>query len=206
MQLHVCSAAIGVVVEANLVDDFGTPAQGLFRPGTLTIALDVAQPPTERRFTLVHELAHAYEYLLGRVDPTDDEGRQNRIAAIERQFSEDLARYGGEHAIHALFGQGEAPTYIDSKDGSITRTNASDDDAGWPTSVSCSRCHEQYPGRAVRNGEHAFDPRLNSFAMWRVLICGKCNQKMRWRQRCTHDGLPLPVTVSGPTFKPLDPI
>lgn len=187
---------VKVTIEKDLVDDDGSPAFGLYRP-TTGIVLDVSTPPSDRRGVLVHEIGHLYEYKLGRVDPDDREGRQNRLSAIESQFNADLRDQGGEGVIHALFGDDASQIMLDE-----SNYYAQDDaEAEWPTSVWCPGCHEQYPSRVIRNGKPGFNPRINGFMLKRTLVCAKCDRQTIWGQRCNYEGLPLPDVVVSPTTR-----
>lgn len=203
MYVSICSRRVPIVIENDVRDDHDTPTYGLFRPALGargSIVLDLTTPPTERRTVLMHEIGHAYDYFVGRVADDDEEGRQQRLATIDRQFQIDLADQGGEMAIHAAFGDTEPPADV-LEGGGAQYVPIYDGQVDWPTSVSCPACHEQYPGRAVRDGTPAFDPKLNGFVVPRVLICGKCDREWRWLQRCSHDGIPWPATVGTPTSR-----
>lgn len=198
MYLTCANQRFHVSIESNICDDQGHPTYGLFRPG-IGIVIDSATPPTERRGVLVHELSHAFEHRMGRVDPEDAEGRQNRVAAIESQFAQDLSDQGGEAVIHALFGDDSSQLSTDE----FSDMHYAQDEAmaEWPTQIWCPSCHEQYPSRAVRNGRAAFNPRINGFMVKRMLVCGKCGRETLWGQRCTYEGLPLPDVVVNPTTR-----
>lgn len=187
-----------VSLQDGLCDDDGSSAFGLFRPGS-GIFLDSTTPPSERRGVLVHELSHAYEYYLGRVDPSDDEGRQSRVASIESQFCNDLKEQGGEGVIHDLFGG--ADSQISYEQIGDTQYVQDESLAEWPTSIWCPSCHEQYPSRAIRNGRPAFNPRINGFMLKRLLVCAKCGRETEWGQRCNYEALPLPDVVVNPTTR-----
>jgi hypothetical protein len=200
MYVTCCNKRMTISVTDDLRDDRGHPTYGVFRPGD-GIYLDSGTPRSERREVLVHELGHAYEYLVGQVDAEDGEGRQNRLATMESQFAADLTAQGGEAALHAMFGDLDPDPVADE----FGETHYSQDDemAEWPTSIWCPSCHEAYPSRAVRNGKPAFNPRLNAFMLKRLLVCAKCGRETRWGQRCTYDGLPLPDVVVSPTSRML---
>ncbi len=193
MYLNCCHQRLAVLLEDDLRDDDNQPTYGLHRPG-VGLILDSTTPPSERRIVLVHELSHAYEHYMGRVDSDDEEGRQTRTGSIECQFAKDLADQGGEAVIHALFGDIDA--FMADADLSAGAHYTLDDEAAeWPTSVCCPSCYEQYPSRAIKNGKPTFNPRINAFMLKRLLACGKCGRETRWGQRCTYDGLPLPDVV-----------
>lgn len=195
MYLSCGNERIRVVVEDDLKDSDDRPCYGLFRPG-IGIFVDRSTPPSERIDIIVHELAHAFEHRLGRVDPEDSEGRQNRVATIRTQFHRDLAAQGGEDFVHALFG--DTPAFDSFSD---ARYTPDDDECEWPTSVCCPCCREPYPSHVISNGRPTFNPRLNGFELRRILVCGKCGRETTWKQRCRYDGLPVPDVVSPPVSR-----
>lgn len=205
MYLQCCHKRLLVIVVDDLVDSAGVATFGLFDPARMLISLDRLTPRKQRHEVLMHEYSHAFEHIVGRVDPADDEGRQNRVVAMAAQFADSLeaaAPGGGERAVHELFGDATDDDGILDIPGELLVT-VDDEGSEWPTAVSCSYCHSEYSSRHVRNGKPVFDPRTDHYAVWRVLTCHKCERVVRWRQLCMYDGLPLPKTIVPPTSRPL---
>jgi hypothetical protein len=205
MFVTICSRRVPIVIDNDVRDDFNSPTYGLFRPAMGqrgSIVLDLTTPPTERRTVLVHEIGHAYDFFVGEVADHDEEGRQNRLATIDRQFQIDLADQGGEMCIHAAFGDTTPPA--DALDATTTNyVPAYDDHVDWPTDIACPHCRERYRANVVRDGRPAFDPKLSAFIVSRSFICGKCEREWTWHQRCSHDGTPFPVSVGTPVCRDL---
>jgi len=199
MYLHCCHRRLTVHVASDLRDAEGYPADGLFRPDTMQIFLYRGLARDRRREVLAHEFGHAFEELVGRIDPEDHEGRQNRLATMEAQFSGSLEEQGGEAAIHALFGDDDGGDIVDAPGELATVVDESA--AEWPTRISCPSCHQSHSSDRVRNGTPSFNPRLNCFVLWRMLICNECGRELRWQQRCTHEGMPLPDVVVPPSVR-----
>ena len=201
MFLNCCHRRLPVRLRDDVLDHDGDPVYAIFRPATREIFIARCTPRDQRRDWLMHELGHAFDFFLGRVDPADEEGRQQRLVAVEGSFNAALDEQNGEHTIHELFGDEPDETAKDI-DGELTR--APDDDmAEWPTRVSCPSCHQCQPSRKVRNGTPSFDPRLNAFVLWRVMSCSECGKEFRWLQRCNYDGLPLPDVIVQPQVRRL---
>lgn len=204
MYLRCCHRKISVFVKSDVRDLEGHPTYGLFElTAPPQIVLDRCTPRDDRRSIVVHELGHAWDEIAGEVNPADDESRQNRLSAIEAQFSTDLDEQGGESIIHALFGDVDenAPDDAALFDGVERVTD--DEQADWPTRICCVTCHQTHASSKARNGTPSFNPRLNCFVLWRVLFCGECGKEMRWEQRCNYEGLPLPDVTVPPTSRTL---
>jgi hypothetical protein len=204
MNIQICNKRIIVLVTDEVRDGTGDICRGVFDPEHLTILLDRAMPRDERRATLVHELTHAFDYLLGRVDPSDTEGQAQRFAMIEGTLAdalELLSPYAGDRAIHELFGD------ADDSDGETfpgeLATVVEHEMAEWSTDVSCPHCHTSYPARRVRDSKPSLDPQRDCFAIWRVLSCTECDRIIRWRQMALYDGMPLPKVLVPPTSRPI---
>jgi hypothetical protein len=206
MFLFCCHRRLTVLVSDDLRDEYGKPTLGLFDPVRKAILLDRGVPRDQRREVLIHEYGHAYDYYVGRPDPSDAEGRQNRIATMSGELADSLdaaCPAGGDSAIHELFGDAEEDGYSPDALGELAVV-PDDDYVEWPTVVSCPHCHETFTSRMIRNGKPAFDPQRDAFAMWRLLTCHHCDRIVRWRQMSTHDGLPLPKTIVPPTSRPIE--
>lgn len=203
MYLTCCHRRLPIHVGDNVVDDNNDPAHGLFMPATMRIVIDRQCPVNQRRETLVHELAHAFDYVAGEVNPNNDEALKHRIAMIEAQFNLDLDAQGGERAIHAMFGDEENP--IDNPLPGEYVTVADDSAAEWPTDIGCPVCHHRHTSGRVQNGRPQFNARLNCFELWRVMTCVSCDRQFRWMQRCNEDGLPVPHVIVPPMLRRLQP-
>lgn len=205
MYLNCCHRRLLVDVGDDLRDDQGHTTSGLFSPQMMTILIDRTTPRDRRRSTLVHELGHAYEFVVGRVDPNDCESRQNRIAAIDAQFTMDLEALGGERAIHELFGDADDDVDLAPETGPNERAVVREDEASeFPTAVACPGCGSPFPGRAVKDGKPIYDAKHNSYTVWRALVCpDRCLKVWRWRQIATYDGIALPHTITLPTARPV---
>jgi hypothetical protein len=202
MNIQICSRRIIVLVTDEVRDSMGDLCQGVFDPEHLTILLDRAMPRDDRRGVLVHELTHAFDYIVGRVAPNDPESQAQRVAAIEGTLAdalEQLSPYAGDRAIHELFGDAD-DTDGDAFPGDLDVVQESEV-IEWSTDVSCPHCHTAYSGRRVRNGKPAFDPQRDTFAVWRILSCTECDRVIRWRQMSTYDGIPLPKIIVPPTSR-----
>jgi hypothetical protein len=208
MYVTVCNRRLQVVLGNDLHDDEGRPTYELFRPGPMDIALDVTTPPDRRRFFLVHAIDHAYDWLLGRIDPGDDEGRKNRTAVIDQQFEADLQKQGGEKALHAVFGDNETPV-PEHVPGDPIYVPVEDDAAEHAIDLWCPGCRQPMEWEAARKGQPRFCPRANGYAIPVTLACPECDKKWRWLQRCSLDGTPLPFVLTTPRqtdVKPLRPL
>lgn len=191
MYVTICGKRLPVVIEDDVRDDTRSPVYGLFRAmrgSHGTVVLDRSLPRTQRRSTIVHEIGHAYDYFLGRVADTDNDGRQNRLAIIDQQFQDDLASQGGEKAIHAMFGDAGEISENSSDSRSMRYVPVHEENENWPSTIVCPHCHEEYPADAVKNGRPALDPAENGFVTPRVLVCGRCHREYSWRQINGHDG------------------
>ena len=205
MFLNCCHRRLSVHVRDDVRDDHNQPVYAIFTPATWQIFMARCTPRQQRRDVLVHELAHAFEHFLGRVDPADTEGRQNRVAMIEGSFNAALDDQQGEDTIHALFGDesdGAGSAGDRYAEGELS-LSPDDDMADWPTSISCPSCHQRHSSGRVRNGQPAFDPQRNGFVLWRVMNCAECGKEFRWLQRCTWEGLPLPDVIVQPQVRRL---
>lgn len=197
LYLQCCHRRLLVTIDEALRDKHGHSVYGLFDSPTRTIHISRQTPRDKRRETLVKMLSHAFNEIAGAVDMSDDEARVNRMALIESQFSESLAKAGGERAIHKLFGDADLEPVLPEP--TQTRFIVTDDQSPWPTEVSCPNCHRGYESRFIANSKPAFDPRLDGFVMWRFLACPPCKRAFKWVQASTPAGMPIPKTIALPT-------